>query len=251
MLTTAAVGAIDDRVSVVASGGGGLSAGVKFVVLGRIGLLAAVLLWAPNGLGVDEVFVPGSRLPHHLGVAIVPLPVLAIADTAHAVNLTDGLDGLAGHTSAVAFASYGVIAYLPGQIYLGTFCFTTPALLAFLWFNAYPTQVMTGDTGALALAATLAVVALMLGQVLLLPLVGFVFVAITVSVMLRRTPDVVRRPGTGPAARRASPSARSAAPRSRSRRCAQSPWRLPPHARTGGGSVAHFLGTDVPRRARR
>ncbi len=164
----------------------GLSAGVKFAMLGGIALLAAVLLWAPGGLGIDKVFVPGSRVPLHLGVAIVPLAVLAIAGSAHAVNLTDGLDGLAGHTSAVASASYGVIAYLQGQICLVTFCFTIAgALLAFLWFNAYSAQVFMGDTSALALGATLAVVALMLGQVLLLPMVGPVFVAITMSVMLQ------------------------------------------------------------------
>ena len=106
--------------------------------------------------------------------------------SAHAVNLTDGLDGLAGHTAAVAYVAYGIIASLQGQIYLVTFCFTVAgALLAFLWFNAYPAEVFMGDAGALALGATLAVVALMLGQVLLLPIVGFVFVAVTVSVMLQ------------------------------------------------------------------
>jgi phospho-N-acetylmuramoyl-pentapeptide-transferase len=106
--------------------------------------------------------------------------------TAHAVNLTDGLDSLAGHTAAVAYAAYGTIAYLQGQVYLLMLCFSvTGALLAFLWFNAYPAQVIMGDTGALALGATLAVVALMLGQVVLLPLIGLVFVAVTVSVILQ------------------------------------------------------------------
>jgi phospho-N-acetylmuramoyl-pentapeptide-transferase len=111
---------------------------------------------------------------------------LAIVGTAHAVNLTDGLDGLAGHTAAVAYAAYGTIAFLQGQVYLVTFCFIVAgALLAFLWFNAYPAELIMGDTGALALGATLAVVALMLGQVLLLPIIGFVFVAVTLSVILQ------------------------------------------------------------------
>jgi len=67
---------------------------------------------------------------------MVPLGCFAIMGTAHAVNLTDGLDGLAGHTAAAAYAAYGVIAHLQGQVYLVTFCFTvTGALLAFLWFN--------------------------------------------------------------------------------------------------------------------
>src|SRR5262249_50675546 len=80
----------------------------------------------------------------------------------------------------------GIIAFLQGQVYLVTFCFTVAgALLAFLWFNAYPAQVIMGDTGALALGATLAVVALMLGQVLLLPVIGFVFVVGALWVILQ------------------------------------------------------------------
>ncbi len=91
----------------------------------------------------------------------------------NAVNLTDGLDGLAGSTAAVAFAAYGVIAYLQGQYPLMSFCFTmVGALFAFLWYNSYPAELFMGDTGALALGATLAVVALMTGQWLLLPIVG-------------------------------------------------------------------------------
>jgi phospho-N-acetylmuramoyl-pentapeptide-transferase len=114
-------------------------------------------------------------------------PVVAIVGSSHAVNLTDGLDSLAGWTVFVAFATFGFIAYVYEQYYLVTFCFTVAgAVAAFLWFNAYPALVFMGDTGALALGATLAVVALMLGQVLLLPLVGIVFVAEAGSVILQR-----------------------------------------------------------------
>src|SRR5439155_25680993 len=136
------------------------------------------------GLGVDFVFVPGISEPLSIGWLVVPLAMLAIMGSAHAVNLTDGLDGLAGHTAAVAYAAFGIIAFLQGQVYLVTFCFTVAgALLAFLWFNAHPAQVIMGDTGALALGATLAVVALMLGQVLLLPIIGLVYVLVTASVI--------------------------------------------------------------------
>ena len=188
MLLTAAVGAYDDQLSLVGSrrDGRGLGVRAKFLLLGLAALVAAVALWQPAGLGIDYVFVPGIKGRLVLGWLIVPLAWLAIVGAAHAVNLTDGLDGLAGHTAAVAYAAYGTIAYLQGQVYLVTFCFTVAgALLAFLWFNAYPAQVIMGDTGALALGATLAVVALMLGQVLLLPIIGFVFVAVTVSVILQ------------------------------------------------------------------
>jgi phospho-N-acetylmuramoyl-pentapeptide-transferase len=186
MLVTAALGAYDDRLSLVGSRGGGLGARTKFLILGLASLIAAIALWHPSLLGIDYVFVPGMTARIEIGWLIVPLAWLAIVGAAHAVNLTDGLDGLAGHTAAVAFAAYGTIAFLQGQVYLVTFCFTVAgALLAFLWFNAHPAQVIMGDTGALALGATLAVVALMLGQVLLLPLIGFVYVAVTISVILQ------------------------------------------------------------------
>lgn len=186
MLAGAALGAYDDRLSLVGSRGGGLSARSKFALLGVTSAVAAVVLWHPNALGIHYIFVPSLPARLEIGWLIVPLAWLAIVGAAHAVNLTDGLDGLAGHTAAVAYAAYGTIAFLQGQVFLVTFCFTVAgALLAFLWFNAHPAQVIMGDTGALALGATLAVVALMLGQVLLLPIIGFVYVAVTVSVILQ------------------------------------------------------------------
>jgi phospho-N-acetylmuramoyl-pentapeptide-transferase len=186
LLVTALLGAYDDRLSLVGSHTTGLGARAKFLLLGGAALVAAVALWHPALLGIDYVFVPGLSGQIAIGVLIVPLAWLAIVGAAHAVNLTDGLDGLAGHTAAVAFAAYGTIAFLQGQIYLVTFCFTVSgALLAFLWFNAHPAQVIMGDTGALALGATLAVVAMMLGQALLLPIIGFVYVAVALSVILQ------------------------------------------------------------------
>jgi len=164
MLFSAALGAYDDKLSLVGGPSGGLSARRKFVLLGLLSLVAALLLWHPHALGIDSLFVPGIHAAVPIGWWMVPLACLAIMGSAHAVNLTDGLDGLAGHIAAVAYVAYGTIAYLQGQIYLVTFCFTIAgALLGFLWFNAYPAQVFMGDTGALALGATLAVVALMLG----------------------------------------------------------------------------------------
>jgi len=106
--------------------------------------------------------------------------------TANAVNLTDGLDSLAGVCAAVAFACYGIIAHLQGQVPLVTFCFTVAgALLAFLWFNAHPALLFMGDAGSLSLGAALATVALMTGHILLLPVIGFVFVAEALSVILQ------------------------------------------------------------------
>jgi phospho-N-acetylmuramoyl-pentapeptide-transferase len=186
MLVTAALGAYDDRLSLVGSRGGGLGARAKFGLLGGVALAAALALWHPALVGMDYLFVPGLIQKVSIGWLIVPLAWLAIVGASHAVNLTDGLDGLAGHTAAVAFAAYGAIAFLQGQVYLVTFCFTVAgALLAFLWFNAHPAEVFMGDSGSLALGATLAIVAMMLGQVLLLLFIGFVFVAEALSVMLQ------------------------------------------------------------------
>jgi phospho-N-acetylmuramoyl-pentapeptide-transferase len=189
MLATAALGLYDDKLSLVGTDDGrhGLSVGTKFLLLGIIAFTAAFVIWHPGiGLGIDFVFVPGVRDRIVIGWLVIPLGALAIMGTAHAVNLTDGLDSLAGHTAAVAYAAYGIIASLYGQTYLVTFCFTVAgALLGFLWFNAHPAEVFMGDTGALALGATLAVVAMMLGQVFLLIVIGFVFVAVTLSVIMQ------------------------------------------------------------------
>ena len=187
LAASAILGALDDRLSLVGSRGDGLSTRIKFALMGLIGLGAALVLRDRSaGLGINYVFLPGVRMAITIGWATVPLAALAIMGSAHAVNLTDGLDGLAGHTSAVAFTAFGIIAAIQGQIYLVTFCFIVAgALLGFLWFNAYPAHVIMGDTGALALGAALAVVALMSGQVVLLPVVGFVFVVVTVSVILQ------------------------------------------------------------------
>jgi phospho-N-acetylmuramoyl-pentapeptide-transferase len=187
MALTTLLGWYDDRLTLVGKKGGGLRARTKFALLGLIALGASIVLWDhPNGLGIDFVYLPGIKAPLSIGWLVIPLSLLAIMGTAHAVNLTDGLDSLAGHTAAVAYAAYGIIAAQYGHIYLVTFCFTVAgALLAFLWFNAHPAEVFMGDTGSLALGATLAIVAMMLGQVLLLLFIGFVFVAEALSVMLQ------------------------------------------------------------------
>ncbi|MGC8779868.1 MAG: phospho-N-acetylmuramoyl-pentapeptide-transferase [Anaerolineae bacterium] len=137
-------------------------------------------------LDIHSVAIPGIQHKIDLGLLYIPIATFIIVSMTNAVNLTDGLDGLAASTSAVAFAAFGVIAILQGQYPLMSFCFTMAgALFAFLWYNAYPAQLFMGDAGALALGAALAVVALMTGQWLLLPVIGVVFVAETLSVSLQ------------------------------------------------------------------
>jgi len=185
--THALLGAVDDWQGIkgIRGRGEGMSARTKslfqFVFAA---ILTAVLYFGPPDL--DYVGIPGRPEFFSLGIFFIPIAILVIVGFSNAVNLTDGLDSLAGSTTAVAFASYGVIAYLQGQSYLAAFCFTiVGALLAFLWFNAHPAELIMGDAGSLPLGATLALVALMTGQWLLLPVVGFVFVAETASVILQ------------------------------------------------------------------
>lgn len=181
-----ALGAYDDW--------SGLRGGVNGAVglLGRYKILAqlvmafviALILYFP--LDIHSIAIPTIPQKIDLGLIYIPIAMFIIVGTSNAVNFTDGLDSLAGWVTAFGFAAYGVIAYLQQQIYLVTFCFImVGALLAFLWYNAHPAELFMGDVGSLALGSTLAVVALMTGQWLLLPLIGVIFVAEMVSVILQ------------------------------------------------------------------
>ena len=183
LLANGLIGFFDDLGSLVKSRGSGFSVRAKFFWLFLIALGLAMLLH--YGLRLESVYLPFSgKVP--IGAWYIPIAVVTIVGTANAVNLTDGLDTLAGGTAALAFAAYGIIAFLQEQSFLATFSFTVVgATLGFLWYNAHPAQVFMGDTGALALGASLAVVAMMSGHWLLLPLVGIVFVAETLSVILQ------------------------------------------------------------------
>ncbi len=147
-------------------------------------IIALILYFSPTEL--SSVAIPGVVERIHIGLLWIPIATFIIVAMSNAVNFTDGLDGLAGSLAAVAFACYGVIAYLQGQVWLVAFCFTmVGALLAFLWFNVHPANLIMGDVGSLAIGATLAVVALMTGQWLLLPIVGAMFVAEALSVTMQ------------------------------------------------------------------
>jgi phospho-N-acetylmuramoyl-pentapeptide-transferase len=112
--------------------------------------------------------------------------VFIIVSASNAINLTDGLDGLAGLISATALVAYGGIALLKGDTFLARFCFTmVGALFGFLWFNVHPAELFMGDTGALSIGATIGVVALMTGQWLVLPIIIIVPVSETLSVALQ------------------------------------------------------------------
>jgi phospho-N-acetylmuramoyl-pentapeptide-transferase len=168
------LGLVDDLRTIIGKARTGLNKRLKVLLLTALSLTAALVLYF--ALDVQDVKIPWAG-QFDLGPGYIPLAALIIVFTTSAVAITDGLDGLAGGTSALAFLAYGIIALLQGQIYLATFCFTVVGATAgFLWYNSYPAQVFMGDTGALALGSSLAVVALMTGHWLLLPIIGIVFV---------------------------------------------------------------------------
>ncbi len=187
MLAYAVIGAVDDLAGVRGvRRGEGLSARRKLLVEIPLTLGVAVVMKVLPMQFAGQVGVPGIHRAVELGWAWVPIAAFVILGSANAVNLTDGLDGLAGIIVASAFAGYGVIALLQGQVHLVHFCFTVVgASFAFLWYNAHPAQMFMGDTGSLALGATLGTVALMTGQWLLLPVVALIPVAETLSVVLQ------------------------------------------------------------------
>lgn len=185
LLAFAVLGAWDDWKGVRGvRRGEGLRARSKF--LWQIVLAVGAALALKYGLQVPELYLPNYPEELKLGIWYVPMAAFVIVSSTNAVNLTDGLDGLAGLISAVAFAAYGIIAALQGQVFLLRFCFTiVGALFAFLWYNVHPAELFMGDTGSLSLGATLAVVALMTGQWALLPVIAIIPASVTASVLLQ------------------------------------------------------------------
>lgn len=168
------LGFVDDLGSIKGREQWALNKRVKFVAFLGVGIAAAIGLY--EFLELSDVNIPYEGR-HDLDAFYIPIAVGIIVLTAGGVAVTDGLDGLAAGTLAIAFAAYGFIALFQEQDFLGAFCLTVSgALLGFLWHNSHPAQVFMGDVGALALGGTLAVVAFMTGQWLVLPFIGIIFV---------------------------------------------------------------------------
>ena len=192
LVSTCILGVVDDLTTLVGSVSkagqeDGLAGRYKLIVQTAIAAVAAVIMHLPDpwGLGLTHVYIPLVGR-YNIGWFYIPIAIFAIVAMSNAVNLSDGIDTLSAGLSAIAFVSYGIIAYLQGQLGVVTFCFImVGALMGFLWFNAYPAQVFMGDAGALSLGSALAVAAFMTGQWLLLLVVGAVFVAENVSVIMQ------------------------------------------------------------------
>lgn len=185
MVGYATLGAVDDWQGIRGKRKGeGMRARTKFLFQVVLGLGTAWVL--KYLLGVPDMFVPGIKGFFELGWWYVPVAAFIIVSMSNAVNFTDGLDGLAGLIAATAFAAYGMIALNQNQVYLARFCFTVVgAMFGFLWFNVHPAELIMGDTGSLALGSTLAVVALMTSQWVILPIIAIIPLSEILSVVIQ------------------------------------------------------------------
>lgn len=185
LIVGAAVGLIDDIINLFSDGAGkaGMRPWVKFTLMTLAGLVFG--WWFYSRLGSHEVIVPFLGI-WDLGIFIIPLFAFIVLATGNAVNITDGLDGLAGGLLMMAFMAFGVIALLQGNIGLAGFCFAViGALLSYLWFNVYPARFFMGDVGSFALGASLGVVAMLTDSLFLLPIIAGVFVVETASSLIQ------------------------------------------------------------------
>ena len=198
------VGFWDDWAKLTMKNPKGISSRAKFAVQISLALLVVLYLAVspPNGSFATAMNVPyGKERYLDLGSLYYMLAALAIVGSSNAVNLTDGLDGLAAGSIIFCAIAYGVFAYVAGNVKFSSYlrivhvegageiavflAGLVGACLGFLWFNAYPAEMFMGDTGSLALGGLIAVVALCVKQELILPIVGGVFVLETLSVILQ------------------------------------------------------------------
>lgn len=185
LIFAALLGIIDDLLGIFRIGpkGGGLSMKHRLGLYTLIAIVAA--WWFAFKLDWDVVLVPFFGVVN-VGMWFIPIAIFIIVATSFSVNETDGLDGLAGGILLVAFSSYGLIAFLQGKFDLAAFSVAIAgALVAFLWFNVYPARFFMGDTGAMSLGVTLGVVAMLTNAILVLPLIAFIPLVETVSVIIQ------------------------------------------------------------------
>ncbi|MBI5370332.1 phospho-N-acetylmuramoyl-pentapeptide-transferase [Candidatus Uhrbacteria bacterium] len=185
LVASAIVGFVDDYFNARGIGpkGGGLRMRHRLFIYTAIAVVGA--WWFRAKLDWDLLHVPFIG-DFNIGLWYVPFFIFVIVATAFSVNETDGLDGLAGGTLLTSFGAYAIIAFAQGKYDLAVFCgVILGALLAFLWFNINPASFFMGDTGAMALGVTLGIVAMLTNAALLLPIVGFIFLLESLSVLVQ------------------------------------------------------------------
>jgi len=191
VVVTAGIGLYDDWQKISRQRSEGLSVKYKFMLLAVTVVLADVL--ALRYVGVTQnVIVPGLDRNLVLGPGVIGIALfsvfllLVISGVTNAVNLTDGLDGLAAGTGAIALTAYTAIAFLERQYDVAIICGgMVGAIIGFLWFNAHPAQVFMGDTGSLAIGGVLGAAAVLTKTEMLLPVIGGLFVIEALSVIIQ------------------------------------------------------------------
>ncbi len=185
LIAASLVGLTDDVLQVLKKGkyiGGGLMLKYRLILVTLIGLIGAY--WFYYKLGYSTIHIPGNG-DFFIGIWYVPLFVLIMLAT-YSGGVIDGLDGLAGGAFAVIFAAFSGIALFNGQIDLAAFCAVIAgAILAFLWFNIPPARFYMGETGMLGLCCALTVVAFLTDSILVLPIIGFLLVIESGSVIIQ------------------------------------------------------------------
>ncbi len=185
LLLAGLVGLVDDVINIRGSGSGtaGMRTRTKLMSILSIAVVGGVYFFTKLDYNQVHISFVGDI---GIGWLIVPLFAAVVVSTSNAVNISDGLDGLAGGLLTSAFAVYTAIAYLQGNIGIAGFCMTiVGALLAYVWFNIYPARFFMGDVGSFALGAALGVVAMLTDTVALLPIIGIVFVVEAGSSLLQ------------------------------------------------------------------
>lgn len=185
MLGAAVIGLLDDVMNIRGSSKiAGMKASIKFGLYSIVAIIGGLWFFFKND--VTSVSLPGG-VELGVGFLIVGLFWLVVVATANSVNISDGLDGLAGGLLTSSFTTYAVIASIQGQYALAAFCLTVVgALLSYTWFNIHPARFFMGDVGSFALGTALGIIALQTDTVYLLPLIGAVYVMETGSVIVNR-----------------------------------------------------------------
>lgn len=192
MVGAGVVGLLDDFMNIGSGGKGiaGMQAKLKFALYSLVAIVGG--WWFFDKLDVTSLYLPFAG-EFSVGWFIIPIFWFVVVATANSVNISDGLDGLAGGLLSTSFLVYAVIAGIQGKYALAAFCLTVVGtLLSYTWFNIHPARFFMGDVGSFALGTALGVIAMQTNTVYVLPVIGFVYVMETGSVIINRVSRKLR-----------------------------------------------------------
>jgi phospho-N-acetylmuramoyl-pentapeptide-transferase len=192
MVGAGVVGLLDDFMNIGSGGKGiaGMQAKLKFALYSLVAIVGG--WWFFDKLDVTSLYLPFVG-EFSVGWFIIPIFWFVVVATANSVNISDGLDGLAGGLLSTSFLVYAVIAGIQGKYALAAFCLTVVGtLLSYTWFNIHPARFFMGDVGSFALGTALGVIAMQTNTVYVLPIIGFVYVMETGSVIINRASRKLR-----------------------------------------------------------